>query len=180
MQNTLDSTEVKPWVSSLGIMWSVSQRALESTTRNVFLIPNESGRCVDLQLSTFFKDKTRRNIAVFRLQGLRKEFLFFGFLNKTVLIDLFSTSFVLCFYYNFQALGLFQISGTRWNAVEVFLLTERICSVSTGVPGHTVHGACSTEALGPSQLRDFMEIKNNQITDPKGCWVLRQLLICFL
>lgn len=99
----------------------MSQSALENTTRNVFLIPNESDRCVDLKLSIFFKGQDQKEYSS-RLQGLRKEFLFFGFLNKTVLMDLFSTSFFICFCYNFQTLGLFQISEARLNEAEVFLL----------------------------------------------------------
>ena len=68
---------------------------MESTTRNVFLTPNESGRCVELDLIIFLKDKIRRNIAVFRLRGLKKEFLFRGFFSKTVFVGLFPLSFLL-------------------------------------------------------------------------------------
>lgn len=76
----------------------------------------------------FLKDKTRRNIAVFRLQGLRKEFLFFGFLDKTVLIGLFFLHFSLAFGFAFVMIfrlrASFQISETRWNAAETSISSK--------------------------------------------------------
>lgn len=59
----------------------------------MFLIPDESGRHSDLELIFFFKEKNRRNIAVFRLQGLKKEFLFLGFLDESFLVCLFFLNF---------------------------------------------------------------------------------------